>query len=57
MKENPAPGAYMDYHSTTTNDFRPKGPTFGISYKYYEKVTIPKEKKNASTSQSNKRNN
>ena len=57
MKENPAPGAYMDYHSTTTNDFRPKGPTFGISYKYYEKVTIPKEKKNASTSQSKKSNN
>ena len=52
MKENPAPGAYMDQHSTTTNDFRPKGPTFGISYKYYQKVTIPKDKKNASISQS-----
>ena len=41
MKENPAPGAYLDQHSTSP-DFRPKGPTFGIGYKHYEKVTIPK---------------
>ena len=44
MKENPAPGTYLDHHATN-NSFRPKGPTFGIGYKYYEKVTIPKEKK------------
>lgn len=46
MKENPAPGSYDDHHSMTGPDFRPKGKTFGISYKYYEKVTIPKESKN-----------
>ena len=45
MKENPPPGAYFEHHSKTNNEFRPKGPTFGISHKYYEKVTIPKEKK------------
>ena len=40
MKENPPPGAYIDVNSDT----RPKGPTFGIGHKYYEKVMIPKEK-------------
>ena len=46
MKENPSPGAYFDEHSSNTADsFRLKGPTFGIAHKYYEKVTIPKEKK------------
>lgn len=40
MKENPSPGAYIDVNS----DIRPKGPTFGIAHKYYEKVMIPKEK-------------
>lgn len=44
MKENPAPGNY-DKPQNVSTDFRPKGPTFGISHKYYEKVTIPKEKK------------
>lgn len=41
MKENPAPGSYFDHHTSAT-DYKPKGPTFGIPYKYYEKVTIPK---------------
>lgn len=40
MKENPPPGAYSDVNS----DHRPKGPTFGIAHKYYDKVMIPKEK-------------
>jgi hypothetical protein len=40
MKENPPPGAYFDIGS----EGRTKGPTFGISHKYYEKVLIPKEK-------------
>lgn len=40
MRENPPPGAYIDVNS----DNRPKGPTFGIAHKYYEKVMIPKEK-------------
>lgn len=48
MKENPAPGAYIGTHDKM-NEFRPKGPTFGISYKFYEKVTIPKEKAYRST--------
>jgi hypothetical protein len=40
MKEIPPPGAYFD----AKTDIRAKGPTFGISHKYYEKVLIPKEK-------------
>jgi hypothetical protein len=44
MKENPPPGAYFDNNS----DIRSRGPTFGISHKYYEKVMIPKEKRNSS---------
>ena len=44
MKENPAPGCYDRQHNTS-GEFRPRGPTFGIGHKYYEKVTIPKEKK------------
>ena len=51
MKENPAPGSYIDQHNTTV-DFRSKGPTFGISYKHYEKVMIPKEKKASKVSTS-----
>ena len=39
MKENPAPGSY-----DSACDIRNKGPTFGISRKFYEKVMIPKEK-------------
>jgi len=31
MKENPPPGAYFDNNS----DNRLKGPTFGISHKFY----------------------
>lgn len=50
MKENPPPGAYFDHHSSTSTEFRPKGPTFGIAHRYYEKVTIPKEKKMMSAS-------
>jgi hypothetical protein len=45
MKENPAPGAYFDQYGGGGDgmiEFRLKGPTFGISHKYYEKVTIPK---------------
>ena len=38
MKDNPAPGAYIE----TSSDSRPKGPTFGISHKFYEKVLIAK---------------
>ena len=41
MKENPAPGAY---EALPGHDDK-KGKTFGISYKYYEKVMIPKEEK------------
>jgi hypothetical protein len=40
MKEIPPPGAYFE----NTADIRSKGPTFGISHKFYEKVLIPKEK-------------
>jgi hypothetical protein len=40
MKENPPPGAYID----NAKELKNKGPTFGISHKYYEKVLIPKEK-------------
>lgn len=43
MKENPAPGAYFDHHATA-HEFRARGPTFGLPYKYYQKVMIPKEK-------------
>ena len=43
MKENPAPGSYFD-HPATAMEFRARGPTFGLPYKYYEKVMIPKEK-------------
>lgn len=39
MKENPAPGAY---EALPEGDNK-KGKTFGISYKHYEKVMIPKE--------------
>lgn len=47
MKENPAPGAYEAEAESPAK----KGPTFGISYKYYEKVMIPREeKKNRVTS-------
>lgn len=42
MKENPAPGAYFE--QPKLREVRAKGPTFGISYKFYEKVTIPREK-------------
>jgi hypothetical protein len=38
MKENPPPGAYLESNA----DMRSKGPTFGISHKFYEKVMIPK---------------
>lgn len=31
MKDNPAPGAYLEAISSA----RSKGPTFGISHKYY----------------------
>lgn len=48
MKENPAPGSYIGAHDKS-HEFKPKGPTFGISHKYYEKVTIPKEKAYRST--------
>lgn len=47
MKENPAPGSYFDHHATAM-EFRAKGPTFGLPYKYYEKVMIPREKVNFS---------
>jgi len=40
MKEIPAPGAYEVIPSKTAD--RVRGPTFGISRKYYEKVLIPK---------------
>lgn len=40
MKENPAPGSYFDNLLRDSH----KGPTFGISHKYYQKVMIPKEK-------------
>ncbi len=38
MKENPAPG---DYKASPLLDNK-KGKSFGISYKYYEKVVIMK---------------
>ena len=38
MKENPAPGSYFDQD----NDFRSRGPTFGIGHKAYERVMIPR---------------
>ena len=41
MKENPPPGAYFD----DKNNPNSKGPTFGLSHKYYQKVIIPKEQK------------
>jgi hypothetical protein len=41
MKENPAPGAYEAFPEGEPR----KGKTFGISYKHYEKVMIPKEEK------------
>ena len=52
MKQNPAPGSY-DKQFNVSTDFRPKGPTFGISHKYYEKVTIPKEKRSIRSFESN----
>jgi len=42
MKEIPAPGAYFG-ETGKGSITRPRGPTFGISHKFYEKVTIPKE--------------
>ena len=42
MKDNPAPGSYFDQ---TSSSARIRGPTFGISHKYYERVMIPKEKR------------
>jgi hypothetical protein len=47
MKENPPPGAYFDGQ----HDLRSRGPTFGLSHKYYEKVIIPKEKGSGPTVQ------
>jgi hypothetical protein len=44
MKENPAPGSYFD----AGHDFNSRGPTFGLSHRYYEKVMIPREKKQGS---------
>jgi len=41
MKENPPPGAYFD----DRHNINSKGPTFGLSHKYYQKVIIPKEQK------------
>lgn len=41
MKENPPPGAYIDDNGS----FKSKGPSFGLSHKYYQKVIIPKEQK------------
>ena len=52
MKENPAPGAYLLGQQNSSTDLRPKGPSFGISHKYYEKVMLPKEKKNNLNNQS-----
>lgn len=31
MKDNPSPGAYNE----GKNDHNPRGPSFGLSYKYY----------------------
>jgi hypothetical protein len=45
MKENPSPGAYFE----SNGESKAKGPTFGISHKYYEKVTIPKDAKTSSS--------
>ncbi len=42
MKENPAPGAYFEEGKASTH-LRSRGPTFGISHRFYEKVTIPKQ--------------
>jgi hypothetical protein len=47
MKENPPPGAYFD----DKNGLASKGPTFGLSHKYYQKVVIPKEQKSVTTGQ------
>ena len=41
MKDNPAPGSYFEEGGSARN----RGPTFGISHKYYERVMIPKEKR------------
>lgn len=41
MKELPAPGIYFDGDT----DLHNRGPTFGLSHKYYEKVLIPREKR------------
>jgi len=43
MKENPPPGAYFD----DKGSIHSRGPTFGLSHKYYQKVLIPKEKSTA----------
>lgn len=47
MKENPPPGAYFD----DKNGGNSKGPTFGLSHKYYQKVIIPKEQKTITAGQ------
>ena len=47
MKENPPPGAYFDDKNGQTS----KGPTFGLSHKYYQKVIIPKEQKGHTSGQ------
>ena len=44
MKDNPSPGAYNE----SKNDYNNRGPSFGLSYKYYQKVMIPKEMINLS---------
>ena len=31
MKDNPSPGAYNE----SKNDYNNRGPSFGLSYKYY----------------------
>ena len=49
MKENPAPGSYIDL-----DDVRGKGPTFGLGHKYYERVMIPREKKPVHTTNRSK---
>ncbi len=47
MKENPPPGAYFEDKNGQTL----KGPTFGLSHKYYQKVIIPKEQKSNTSGQ------
>jgi hypothetical protein len=42
MIDNPAPGVY---NKSMRDIIKPKGPTFGVGHKYYEKVLLPTEKK------------